>query len=457
MRILAQKKATRRVRGEGYFVGDSHNCCYKIPIGKYENGRTKYKSFSGKSKREAKDRAEKYIQKYGGLDKLGSSPFLDVYITWWLKNYKRDNSAVKPQTYTRMCTVVNNQIIPRLGGFRIVDLTPDIIQTQLVNPLLNEKNATTGKPLSVSTIKKAIIHLKDCLNYAVEERLIGYNPCQKIKLSRNVISKGKKEIRFFSDEEIKSFVEATNTMTINGFPVYKHGYGLVFLLYTGLRIGELLALTANDIDCENKEVHVRGNCVEYFDNDEDSATYRHNVIYKADTTKTDNGFRSVPLCNEAFHAATQMLEKCKSATDYLLTHSETPAMYRNVARTYKSVCEKAGIENPGGLHTLRHTCASLLLRNGVDIKAISELLGHASVQFTYDTYIHLVQRQKNEAILTLNTRSAFSVNSNRHTQEKAKELLSKAIKAGLNENEIKYLISMIPPDKLEMFYSEFSA
>ncbi len=87
-------------------------------------------------------------------------------------------------------------------------------------------------------------------------------------------------------------------------------------------------------------------------------------------------------------------------TDISLKQSKecNSAQLGTILRTYKSICVKAKIENPGGLHTLRHTCASSLFRNGIDAKTISTILGHGNVQFTCNTYIHLLEDQTNDAL-----------------------------------------------------------
>ena len=66
--------------------------------------------------------------------------------------------------------------------------------------------------------------------------------------------------------------------------------------------------------------------------------------------------------------------------------------------TYTFICKRAKIDNHQGVHTLRHTCASLLIRKGVDIKIISEMLGHKDVAFTYNTYVHLIEEEKAKTI-----------------------------------------------------------
>ena len=70
----------------------------------------------------------------------------------------------------------------------------------------------------------------------------------------------------------------------------------------------------------------------------------------------------------------------------------------NLFNNYLHICARAGIENPQGLHTLRHTFASMLFRKRVDAKTVSELLGHSNVAFTLNTYIHLIEDQKSDAV-----------------------------------------------------------
>ena len=76
-------------------------------------------------------------------------------------------------------------------------------------------------------------------------------------------------------------------------------------------------------------------------------------------------------------------------------------VYSSLSSSYLAICNKAGIDNPQGLHTLRHTFASLMIRKGVDIKIISEMLGHASVSFICSTYVHSLEEEKAKTIQQL--------------------------------------------------------
>ncbi len=86
--------------------------------------------------------------------------------------------------------------------------------------------------------------------------------------------------------------------------------------------------------------------------------------------------------------------------DYVY-YSPTSRDVNNALGTYSWICKRAGIENHQGLHTLRHTFASLMIRKGVDIKIVSEMIGHSSVTFTYNTYVHLQEDDKADAIKRL--------------------------------------------------------
>lgn len=402
--------AVRGISCEGYFVKTKAGYMYRLPVGTYQNGYTKYKTFSGKTKKEVRDRKDKYLEEEKSPFHQKGAMLLKDFLHWWLKTCKKDPKEVRPQTYTRMCAVVDYQIIPYLGEYKLIELDKATIQSQMVNRLITEINPRTGQVLSASTVNKAIIHLKDALNEAVDNGYILSNPCRNIKLPRNVREDAAaKRIRFFSDDEIQRFVETALSKTKNGYSVYEYGAALVLDLYTGLRIGELMGLRKKDISLTGRTIHVRENSVQYFDMDADSPTYHKTVSTTADKLKTKNGARNVPLSTGAFVIAKRMLQKCSGQSENLLSNREnSQALYSNILRSYKTICAKAGIENPGGVHTLRHTCASLLFRTGVEPKTISTILGHSSVQFTCDTYIHVLDEQTSEAMEQISQAWAFT-------------------------------------------------
>ena len=109
--------------------------------------------------------------------------------------------------------------------------------------------------------------------------------------------------------------------------------------------------------------------------------------------------RIIKLSKKAINAITELNKIYNySDNDYIFqTKHKKPIRPRNLQNTLDYILKKANI-NHKGLHVLRHTFASMLFKKGVDIKTVSELLGHEEVRVTYNTYIHLIQEQKNQAI-----------------------------------------------------------
>ncbi len=448
----------RGVKGEGYFFKNKYGgWTYNLPIGVYHDAgkttsnKTRYKSFNGATKQKAKKRAMDWYNAFN-ISRPGFDPYLKDYLNWWLKNIKKDSKKVRPQTYTRMCTVVENQIIPCLGNYKLSELTKSLVQVKLINFLQKTTNPNTHKPLSVSTISKALTHLRDCLNYAVEDDVLAKNPCKSLKVEPIDIEKEDEEIRFFNDEEIARFFQAARATTVNGYPVYKYGEILLLDFYTGLRAGELAALRKMDIDLQRKRILVRENLVNYYDMDDDSETYRQTVQLVAKKTKTRNGDkRYVPLCDDAVRIVEELMVRCKDDEDYLVNGSKDLVMYSTLRRCYQTICARANIENPRGVHTLRHTCASMLLRRGVDIKVISGLLGHSSVSFTYDTYIHIIKEQTEDAVNQLNESMRTSL-----IEEKKPAVLSAIVGRGLTREAISGLLQIMSPEELGRLLQEVS-
>jgi len=123
------------------------------------------------------------------------------------------------------------------------------------------------------------------------------------------------------------------------------------------------------------------------------------ILTNQDTTKTPKGNRSIKLGKKALNSLIQLNEMNHYSNDSYIffTKNNTQIRPRNLQNTFDYILEKANISHKG-LHVLRHTFASMLFKKGVDVKTVSELLGHADVRITYTTYIHLIQEQKNQAI-----------------------------------------------------------
>ena len=162
-------------------------------------------------------------------------------------------------------------------------------------------------------------------------------------------------------------------------------------MYTGLRAGELMALQWQDVNLKSNYLNIHKNVVTYYDdnnerkvaNQEDTKTQTHRFVYLTKSAK--------------LYLKHLYLTRKPRSNDYLVITTSKRSI-DSLETTYHSICKRANILNPQGLHTLRHTYASLLIRKKVDIKIISETLGHASVAFTYNTYVHLIEEEKAKTI-----------------------------------------------------------
>ena len=152
----------RRGNGEGSVYQDKNRVWHaKLTVGRYRNGKPRYKEFKGKRKADVIARRDAYQKEYGdlSLESGANIPFAD-YITRWIENVKRNEQ--KEATYIRTVSTANTYIIPMIGGYKVAELTSDIIQLHLINEMRDMTCERTGEELSWSSIQKAYIYTKAC-------------------------------------------------------------------------------------------------------------------------------------------------------------------------------------------------------------------------------------------------------------------------------------------------------
>lgn len=153
-------------------------------------------------------------------------------------------------------------------------------------------------------------------------------------------------------------------------------------------MGELLGLQKEDIDFENKTLSVRRNAqVVHNRNADGSRSSGRRVVLSS--TKTYSGTRVISLNNSALEAAQRLCAKHPESNYVICGTKGNQVTHERFERSFYGVLKNCGIEQTG-VHSLRHTFASVLFEQKVDIKTISTLLGHASVKITMDTYVHLI-------------------------------------------------------------------
>lgn len=239
------------------------------------------------------------------------------------------------------------------------NLTIDVTELEL-QEFVSRLNSL-GK--SVSTIKHTMTVINQALKKAYQLRKIDRMPVFE---TLDYPISAPKRINAFTQAEIDRLSRVL-------FQPGRYNDLFLFLLFTGMRVGEALALRWTDVDLHRRACTII------------RTNYRGQIL----TPKTRRGIRTIPLTAEARFILRRRLEK-RVVDDVIFNYS-----YYSVLDAFKRVCVRAGVE-PRGVHALRHTYATFALRDGVNVKTLSVMLGHASVQFTMDVYcdVELSDKQK---------------------------------------------------------------
>ena len=324
---------------------------------------------------------------------------LEDAIRVWAETVKK--SSLKPSSYDRLESTIDCQIIPRIGWYHLDELTDSIILTELINPIIDEG-------LSVSTAKKAYNGMNDFLKYAVFKHMISFNPMAIMKAPK---AQEHYEINVNTMEDTTSEVDkalsreetaALRAVLYQRWQIppqnrrFVNGGAMDLILNTGLRMGEALALKWTDINFEKKTLSVTKNLITVKNRDKTGPKQKLIIQEKP---KTEKSKRLLPLNKGALAA----LEDLKTAPGYnpggFVIHTKTgaPIKPRSFEQSLELMCKAAGVRRVG-VHALRHTYATRLFEKRVDIKVISELLGHSSTEITYKVYIHVIDSLKESAV-----------------------------------------------------------
>lgn len=277
-------------------------------------------------------------------------------------------------------TLIDKIITPEIGLYKLKDIKPIHIQ------MFYNKLYDNGNGYSTSTIQKINNILRPACEVAVRNDLIGKNPLDSVQLPKHK----EKQVRALTVEEEAKFLETAKDN--------QYYAAFVVLLDTGLRCGELLALTWDDIDLKNNTLHVSKNLVAVKDRDKKDGKQK---LVIQDTPKTSKGVRTIPLTNRSSTLLKALKIKQQSKTNIVFCTKKYTYLYpKNFRRAFQCVLKRAGIEQLG-LHVLRHTFATRLFEKGANPKTVSTLLGHANVGITLDIYTHVEPEQMKETIRLL--------------------------------------------------------
>lgn len=344
-------------------------------ITKQINHQTKYKSVYARSYSELKNKLHEFDISKIDLD-YNKINFNQV-VTDWLRSIKH---TVKESTYSKYCNTVEKHIIPYYKYLKISDIDNRILQEYITekyqNGRLNKKGGLSAK--SVHDIYSIMIQI---IKFAEKNKYIRHFDYE--------IDLPKVEEKFCDilSETDKRKLEQFMRLNTNLKKV-----GILLVMYTGIRIGELCALKWSDIDLENGFISITKTLQRIKNADENSKQKTKIII---DKPKSQKSIRKIPLQSFLIEILSELKKNC-SENAYLLTGSKTrftePRAYEKTYKKYLKECHIPNIK----FHALRHTFATNAVEKNFDTKSLSEILGHSTVRFTLDRYVHPSDKIKRE-------------------------------------------------------------
>jgi integrase len=305
----------------------------------------------------------------------------DAMLTWLEKAKKPE---LKPSSFMRLYLTVTKQIIPRIGDCPVSDLTVPYIEDTLISGMLEDGQSQSSIKKAKSAMKNFYQHYLIHTGRYTETNFMTY-----IHIPSATAFGGPRHIGYLTDSESTAFLKACKR---NGSV---HAQALSFMLNTGLRVGECIALKWKDYDSSNHFLTVRRNAIPVADIDIWSGKRSKEHMMVQNMPKTINSFRRIPLndfCVDLLNRA--KLQQMPSSPEQFMfpTSSGTPIWPYNLRRKVGIIMDEAGIpREKHGLHILRHTYATALFAQGIDLKTVSFLLGHSTIQITADNYIHIAE------------------------------------------------------------------
>jgi integrase len=315
----------------------------------------KKRSFYGRSQSAAKLVA----QKAKGQVALVASGTLEAFLECWLEEQK---DLLKPQTSRRYAQLLKLHVVPHLGSRKLASLTEQDVAD--LHATLARGNGR--KPLGSTTRRHVHVVLGGALKDAVSRKLLAVNP----------IHKGDRRPKNDHAENVPlTRAQARKLLDVARGTEYESLY--VLALTTGMRPGEYMALHWSDIDTERSTVTVRGNVV------------KGHSGWEISTPKTKGSRRTITLAPIAVEALTALRGDAPDGALLFGDRHGHPIGATNIARDhFRPLCKLAGLPAATTLYTLRHTAATLMLGDGVPLRAVSRMLGHSSSVVTLNHYDH---------------------------------------------------------------------
>jgi integrase len=356
-----------RKNKQGKIIG--YRGSYFAPDGKRRYVSAKRKGDAEKALRQAMTDADR------GFVFDGGTLSLEDYLTRWLRDSVKD--TVRRSTFVQYASVVNRHLIPALGRLKLKAITPAHARS-----LYREK---LDSGLAPRTVQYIHVTLHKALKQAVMDGLIPRNIADAVKAPQA----HRKEVKPMTSSEVAELLSAACGDRLEAL--------YITAIHTGLRRSELLGLKWTDVDLDGRTLSVQRSLDKY------------GTFNPPKRSKSCRTVKLTPQAAEALkgHRARQNEERLQLGSlwedrDLIFPNRRGKPMNADVLyhRVFKPLPEKAGLSG-FTFHSLRHTCATLLLSKNVNSKIVSEMLGHATIAQTMDTYSHVMPGMSDVAATAL--------------------------------------------------------
>ncbi len=359
--------------------------CYYCILKWDEGGKKRSKEIStdvpikGNNKRKAEQRMEEIRKEYENkIEVQKIVPFqkmtFDEYMENWLHRIEKN---LKPTTYYNYCNVINNHIVPYFKPQKILlsELLPQHIQSYY--------DALLDRGLSASTVKKHHANIRKALQEALRQNAIPYNMAD-----RTVLPQIKKyEPNIYNEEQLKKLISVSKGTALESV--------IVLCSHYALRRGEICGLKWSDIDLDGRIIHIRN-----------TRTTANKELYQ-ESTKNESSTRELPIDDEMYGylcklRSIQANDKLFLGGGYIDSDfvcrwdDGKPLAVSYVSHAFTDLLKKNNLPLIR-FHDIRHSVATSLLDNDIDLKIIQEYLGHSTMTTTANFYLHPSINQKKKA------------------------------------------------------------
>jgi integrase len=293
----------------------------------------------------------------------------------WLLSLK---PQIKESTFNKYHNLLKKYINPELGKMPPGEITCGGLERMCARLL--QEGGTGKRGLSGKTVADSLSVVRRVLSYASTHYEVKTCDANSVRVKQ----KGR-EIRIFSDSEQEKLCAY----------LYSHpdkfNTGILVCLFTGLRIGEICGLHWEDISFEDRTIRIR-RTIQRIQLQNDTGSKTHVIIT---SPKSVNSLRTIPIPDILFPI---ICEHKKTNCGFFLTNSSDEFVEPRLMQIhFKKVIEECGLE-PANFHALRHSFATRCVELGMDVKCLSEILGHAGISITMERYVHPSMEMKRENI-----------------------------------------------------------